>query len=112
MEVVHAWSLQGGYDAVVSDQDFVAEQEDRLSRALLPCIELACQEDPDIRVRVRVMHSEPTAALLARAATSQLLVIGRRHHRLPLGSHLGPVARTVLQHSTAPVLLEPESPRD
>ena len=46
------------------------------------------------------------------AESSQLLVIGRRHHLLPLGSHLGPVARAVLQHSTAPVLLNPESPRD
>jgi hypothetical protein len=61
---------------------------------------------------LRIEHAVPAEALLAGGQSSQLLVIGRRHHLLPLGSHLGPVARAVLQYSTAPVLLEPESPRE
>ena len=32
----------------------------------------------------------------------------RRHHLLPLGTHLGPVARAVLAGSTCPVLVTPE----
>jgi nucleotide-binding universal stress UspA family protein len=36
-------------------------------------------------------------------------VIGRRHHLLPLGTHLGPVARAALAHSTCPVLITPDA---
>ena len=36
-------------------------------------------------------------------------MIGRRHHLLPLRTHLGPVARAVLGHAATPVLVTPES---
>ncbi|HRD59830.1 MAG TPA: universal stress protein, partial [Nocardioides sp.] len=39
---------------------------------------------------------------------SDLLVLGRRHHLLPLGTHLGPVARAALDHASCPVLITPE----
>jgi nucleotide-binding universal stress UspA family protein len=110
VEVLHAWYLGGGYDPVVIDSEVLAEQEHRVAQSLAPAIDVASREVPGVPHRLRVQHSEPTAALLERAASSQLLVIGRRHHLLPLGSHLGPVARTVLHHCTAPVLLNPETP--
>jgi hypothetical protein len=65
-----------------------------------------------VPLRLRVQHAVPAEALLARGASSQLLVIGRRHHLLPLGSHLGPVARAVLHYGIEPVLLNPETPRE
>jgi nucleotide-binding universal stress UspA family protein len=48
--------------------------------------------------------------VLDAAETSDLLVVGRRHHLLPLGSHLGPVVRAALDHGTCPVLVTPELP--
>ena len=47
-------------------------------------------------------------AMLRATEGSDLVVLGRRHHLLPLGSHLGPVARGVLARSACPVLVTPE----
>jgi nucleotide-binding universal stress UspA family protein len=112
VEVLSAWHLEGGYDSVVADQTFRSERESRMSHVLAPALAAACREVPDVPARLRIEHDLPVEALLAGGRSSQLLVIGRRHHLLPLGSHLGPVARAVLQHSEAPVLLNPESPRE
>ena len=112
VEVLSAWHIDGGYDSVVADRQFRAEKESRITRDLAPALAAACGEVPGVPVRLRIEHAVPVQALLASGQSSQLLVIGRRHHLLPLGSHLGPVARAVLQHSTVPVLLNPESPRD
>jgi nucleotide-binding universal stress UspA family protein len=112
VEVVRAWHIEGGYDSVVADHAFRSARESRLTHELAPALAAACSEVRDVRVRLRIEHGVPAQALLAASQSSRLLVIGRRHHLLPLGSHLGPVARAVLQHSTAPVLLNPESPRE
>ena len=112
VEVLHASHIEGGYDSVVVDRQFRAEKESRITRELAPALAAACGQVPGVPVRLRVRHAVPAEALLASGQSSQLLVIGRRHHLLPLGSHLGPVARAVLQHSTGPVMLNPESPRE
>ena len=49
------------------------------------------------------------AAVLDGAENSGLLVLGRRHHLLPLGSHLGPVARAAIDHAACPVYITPEA---
>jgi nucleotide-binding universal stress UspA family protein len=110
--VLHAWYLEGGYDSLVADREYRAEQEQRVALKLAPAIAAAHAEVPDVPLRLWVRHALPPGALIDCGSSSQLLVIGRRHHRLPLGSHLGPVARAVLQHSTGPVLLNPESARE
>jgi nucleotide-binding universal stress UspA family protein len=110
--VLHAWYVEGGYDSVVADRDFRAEQKRRTTQELTPAIVAARAEIPDVPVQLWVRHAPPAGALIDSASSSELLVIGRRHHLLPLGSHLGPVARAVLQHSTCPVVLNPETPRE
>ena len=111
LEVLSAWHRGGGHDSV-DDRQLRADDETRITHALAPALAAACREVPGVPVELRIEHAVPVQALLAGGRSSQLLVIGRRHHLLPLGSHLGPTARAVLQHSTAPVLLNPESPRD
>ena len=39
--------------------------------------------------------------------TASLIVVGRRNRARSLGSHIGPVVRTVLQHAVAPVAVVP-----
>jgi nucleotide-binding universal stress UspA family protein len=112
VEVLSAWHVEGGYDSVLADHEFRSARQSRITRELAPAIAAACSEIPGVPVQLRIEHAAPVEALLAGAQTSQLLVIGRRHHLLPLGSHLGPVARAVLQHSTGAVLLNPESLRE
>lgn len=111
LEVLSAWQGGGVNDSEVERQ-VRADNETRITHALAPALAAACGEAPGVPVQLRLEHAVPAQALLAAGQSSQLLVIGRRHHLLPLGSHLGPTARAVLQHSTAPVLLNPESPRD
>lgn len=111
VEVVNAWHIGGGYDTVVSDRDFRTTAERRIGREMAPALEVARTEVPGVPLRLRVQHADPADALLASGSSSQLLVIGRRHHLLPIGSHVGPVARAILQHATVPVLLEPATPR-
>ena len=109
--VLHAWYLEGGYDAVVADRDFSAEREQKITRDLMPAIDAARGAFPDVPIQLSVQHAHTSGALVESLSSSDLLVIGRRHHLLPLGSHLGPVARAVLQYGTGPVLLSPERPR-
>jgi nucleotide-binding universal stress UspA family protein len=106
--VLHAWWLASGYDVAVVDEAMRAEWSDRTRVELAPVLLLLQAEFPDVPVTVEVRHSPPVEAVLDAAATSDLLVLGRRHHRLPLSSHLGPVARAAIAHAGTPVLITPE----
>lgn len=106
--VLHAWWLASGYDVVVVDDTFRAAWCERSSEELAPVLAPLRAEFPDVEVTVRVRHVPPVEAVLDAAEVSDLLVLGRRHHRLPLGSHLGPVTRAALDHASCPVLITPE----
>jgi nucleotide-binding universal stress UspA family protein len=109
--VLHAWWLANGYDDGVVDQAALDEQERRFQRELAPGLERFKSRYPMVDTRVDVQHAPPVEAVLAAAARSDLLVIGRRHHLLSLGSHLGPVSRAVIGRSPVPVLMTPEPER-
>ena len=106
--VLHAWWLASGYDVVVVDDTFRAEWTERTREEMDPVLEPLRAEFPDVEVTVEVRHAPPLEAILDAAELSDLVVLGRRHHRLPLGSHLGPVARGAIAHSTSPVMVTPE----
>jgi nucleotide-binding universal stress UspA family protein len=106
--VLRAWWLASGYDVVVVDDAFRAEWTQRSRDELEPVLAALRTEFPEVDVTIEVRHAPPLEAVLDAAAVSDLVVLGRRHHRLPLGSHLGPVARGALAHSTTPVLITPE----
>ena len=106
--VLHAWWLASGYDSVVVDQALRDEWSARSREELAPVLKKLKARFPGVDVTVVVRHAPPVEAVLDAAAESQLLVIGRRHHLLPLGTHLGPVARAALDRSPAPVLVTPE----
>ena len=65
-------------------------------------------EFPGVPVEVVVRNAPAVEAVLKAAEDSDLLVIGRRHHLLGLGGHLGPVARAALDRSPCPVLITRE----
>jgi nucleotide-binding universal stress UspA family protein len=110
LRVLHAWWLASGYDVVVVDDQFRAEWAARSEDELAPVLAPLRAEFPDVAVTVHVRHAPPVEAVLDAALDSDLLVLGRRHHLLPLGSHLGPVARAALAHAANPVLVTPETP--
>jgi nucleotide-binding universal stress UspA family protein len=106
--VIHAWWLYGGYDSVVADEKFCERREREAMEQIMPGLELARRDFPAVPLTLDVQHATPVTALLDAATDSQLVVLGRRHHRLPIGSHLGPVTRSVLRDSGGPVLVHPE----
>jgi nucleotide-binding universal stress UspA family protein len=106
--VLHAWWLANGYDDLVVDRDAMDDHESRFRRELAPELDRVKARYPMVDTSVDVLHAPPVEAVLDAAARSDLLVIGRRHHLLPLGSHLGPVSRAVIGRSPVPVLLTPE----
>ena len=106
--VLHAWWLASGFDVAVVDEAMRSEWVDRSRAELEPALKVLRTEFPDVTVSVDVRHAPPIEAILDAAATSALTVIGRRHHRLPLGSHLGPVVRATIAHASSPVLITPE----
>ena len=106
--VLHAWWLASGFDVTVVDDAVRAEWMNRSRAELEPALAPLRDEFPDVKVRVEVRHAPPVEAVLDAAETSSLLVLGRRHHLLPLGSHLGSVARAAIAHAAAPVLIAPE----
>jgi nucleotide-binding universal stress UspA family protein len=58
-------------------------------------------------VEVELASDSAEQVLLERAATSDLLVLGRHRPLLESGSRLGLVARAVLRHAPCPLLLTP-----
>jgi len=105
LRVVHAWWLANGYDTPAVGDDVRADWDRRFRAALAPHLEELRALDPTVDVDVQVRHAPTDVALEEAAADSDVLVIGRRHSRLPTGSHLGPVTRFALQSSTVPVVV-------
>jgi nucleotide-binding universal stress UspA family protein len=106
--VLHAWWLANGYDDMVVDQAVRDDWEARANEKFGPVLASLGQRYPAVHTTLEVRHAPPIRAVLDAAEHSDLLVVGRRHHLLPLGSHLGPVSRAVIGHSRTPVLMTPE----
>ena len=103
LHVVHAWWLTNGYDTVVVDDDMRQEFSDRFRAELAPHVDALRTEFAEVEVETEVLHARSAVALTTASETSDLLVLGRRHPTLPIGSHLGSVARAVMRFSVCPV---------
>ncbi|WP_228941491.1 universal stress protein [Nocardioides sp. Leaf374] len=108
LRVVHSWWARGLWSPVI-DTTVRADWEGRARRELEGAVEPLRAGFPEVPVVLHVRPEPPVEALLDAAGRSGLVVVGRRHHLLPVGSHLGPVARAVLDHATCPVLIAPEA---
>jgi nucleotide-binding universal stress UspA family protein len=62
---------------------------------------------PDVPCEVVAVHGPAADALVAQSRSHDVrrIVVGRHEPTLPLGSHLGPVTRAVLNHSSCPVVV-------
>ncbi|GAB3258352.1 universal stress protein [Nocardioides dilutus] len=76
-----------------------------LARGLKAGFLQTCRERPHVPVEVVVASERPEVALVEQSRDSSLLVVGRRHARMPMTPRLGHVVRAVLRRSTCPVLV-------
>ena len=109
--VLHAWWLASGFNVVVVDGVIRDQWAARSREEMQPVLTPLREQFPDVEVTIEVRHAPPVEAVLDAAEGSDLLVLGRRHHRLPIGSHLGPVVRAALDHGICPVLRHPGARR-
>lgn len=111
LRVLHAWSLPTAYTDVIMPRTQAAEWETRATREIRDVLSRLGDEAADLNIGIEVWNARPSDALIEAGRTSELLVIGRHDSLVPFGSHLGPVARAVLQEATCPVLLADPRPR-
>ena len=112
LHVLHAWSAsQPHADLVIAGtgtDSWVSETSDHVRAA----INALGDEAADVSVEVEVRSIYPADALIAASRKTDLLILGRHDPLLPIGSHLGPIARAVLRDAECPVMLvDPGSKR-
>ena len=105
VHLVRAWFFSAAFDGDVFAGEAGRVQnaavKEEVQRAFAPI----AGEFPDVEYRVVSIHGRAPDALVAKSELVRLLVVGRHDPVQPLGSHLGPVTRTVLNHSACPVLV-------
>lgn len=105
VHLVQAWFFSAAFDADVfsgvAGRVQTAAVKEEVQRAFAPI----ASDFPDVGCKVVAAHGRPPDVLVAKSELVRLLVVGRHDPVLPLGSHLGPVTRTVLNHAACPVLV-------
>jgi nucleotide-binding universal stress UspA family protein len=99
------WSFPAAYDDLALSITEVEETNKLAATEIQHAIDGFASEMQDVPYRLDVRRAPVADALLEAGKTSDLLVVGRHDSRIPLGSHLGPVARAVLREAECPVLL-------
>jgi nucleotide-binding universal stress UspA family protein len=107
LRLTRAWSY--ATDLEVDDPIFAtstaAEWEKRLTERVTDGFADLVAVQPTVGCRTEAVHGQPAYVLAEASSHARLLVIGRHRPALPLGSHLGPVTRSVLAHARCPVMV-------
>lgn len=109
LRAVHAWPLSGAYEDLVAEWEEPERWEARARAEVRAALDALDQGSVAAEAEVVVRAGRAAETLLLEAKDADLLVIGRHDPLVPIGSHIGPVARAVLREATCPVLLA--SPR-
>ena len=111
VRLVHAWWFSDTYDDLVFAGQVGAERSAQLRKQVAADLAGLLGEHPGVATQLVVEHAHPADALVVESHDATLVVVGRHDPKLPLGSHLGPITRTVLDESTCPVLVVAPRPR-
>lgn len=108
LKVVHGWSLPGshGYGAAM-DVGRNEELAERIRRRLTDVLRPWQEKFPGVDVREQAVVGSAGRHLVHASHDAALVVVGRTDRRAAVGSHIGPVTHTALQHAVAPVAVVP-----
>lgn len=109
LRVVHSWALPVHYEGMVIEVEEHRRWTERSQAEVRAALDALGDPSVAIEAEVVVHPGRAIEAILDASQGAQLLVIGRHDPLVPIGSHIGPVARAVLREATCPVLLA--SPR-
>jgi len=93
------------HDDSGANTQWVDEWIDDTEHVLRRTVDEVAGDYGPVDTEVVARHQRPADALVDESRNASLLVIGRRDPRLPHGSHIGPIARAVLQRSECPVMV-------
>jgi nucleotide-binding universal stress UspA family protein len=102
LRLLHAWHYSTAYDDLVFEGDAGRRHEAEQMRGLVAAFETMLARYPDVQTEFVVQHARAADALVDESHRAALLVVGRHRHTVPLGPHLGSVARAALRHATCP----------
>ncbi|OEV12346.1 universal stress protein [Streptomyces nanshensis] len=110
VRAVRAWTLPPVFAAGAASLQLVDEagglepyEKEALEEALAPWR----ARYPEVPVVEQVETGSPGQVLLEAAEGAELLVVGRRARRAPIGSRIGSVAHACLHHAHCPVAVVP-----
>lgn len=109
VHLVHTWSLPESADLVLTPAQEQAWTDSAVSQIKSSLAE-SHEDLHGLSIDIDVRRGHAADVLVAAANHSDIVVLGRHDPAVPLGSHLGPVARAVLREATGPVLLADPRP--
>ncbi|MFF4582672.1 universal stress protein [Streptomyces sp. NPDC001389] len=104
LRAVHGWKMPPAYTYIPffdpdNERDIARSVTHMVDDMLLPWR----HKFPDVDATTSVFMGSAGEQLVQCSRGAELVVVGRRLRRSPLGAHLGPVAHAVLHHAAAPV---------
>jgi len=110
LHVLHTWSFPSVYDGIIMTRIEHEEWAVRATAQIQVVLDALGEDLAGVSVEIEARHAYAADALIEASGTSELLVLGRHDPLVPIGSHLGPVARAVLREAECPVLLADPRP--
>ncbi|MEU4099325.1 universal stress protein [Streptomyces tanashiensis] len=108
LRFLHSWTLPASYGyAAIMDPGLGGELGDQLLGGLDDLVAPWRKRYAGVEVEAKPVVGSPAYRLVEASQTAQLVIVGRRSRRMPLGPHLGHVAHAVIHHSPAPVAVVP-----
>jgi nucleotide-binding universal stress UspA family protein len=102
VRLVYAWNVASAYgDMVAQEEHWTTETRASIEAAL----EKVRAEHPTVPFTIEVYHDWPAEVLARLSADSDLLVVGRHSHHVPLQPRLGSLARSAVTHAECPVMI-------
>lgn len=108
LQVVRAWRGSGSDEAAARRPDR-HEREDDVRHELEGLLAPWRRRHPAVEVDVTVVEDQAACALVTASEHADELLIHRRSHGFPAGTHLGRTARTVLLYAHCPVRVVPDT---
>ncbi|MGW6914509.1 universal stress protein [Kitasatospora sp. NPDC054939] len=109
LRAVYAWTLPAAYQyaGIAAGVDLGSELSDHAAEELARAVQPWREKYPGVTVVEESLLGRAAQVLAERAPGAELLAVGRRIRRSPLGAHIGAVAHAALHHVPCPVAVVP-----
>ncbi|MCW2792304.1 MAG: Universal stress protein [Nocardioides sp.] len=105
LRVLHTWWSPGFFDDLETDRVGSGSWTAEVADEIRGIVDELHGDLGDVPVSIETHHGRPGDTLVEASRSSALVVVGRHDPVVPVGSHLGPVARAVLRAAECPVLV-------